>query len=166
VVKIKKERASAKNFAEAQGFKRDKPSRDQGSLLPGSRQPDAAVAAAVAPVADDQTLGTEDADVDTATARVETRRPNVNARKQVGVPDGLVGRHAPGDFSDVGRHLRLGQQGLLLVPVLRGRLRDRLLAKHDPAGFDLVDLCELLLGIPAAFLRVEVVLLEAANLEE
>lgn len=116
--------------------------------------------------ADVQTQGIEEADVDTATVRVETRRPNVDARKQVGVPNGLVGRHAPYDFGDIGRHLRLGQQSLLLAPVLRGRSGNRFLAEHDPAGIDLVDLCERLLGIPATFLRVEVVALEATDLKE
>lgn len=125
-----------------------------------------AVAAAAPTEADAQTTGIEVADKDAATVRAEARRPDVDTRKQVGIPDVLVGRHAPRDFGDVGRHLRLGQQSLLPVPVLRGRLRNRLLAKHDPAGFDLVVLGERLLGIRAVSLRIEAVALEAANLEE
>ena len=66
-----KEPPAKKIRAEAQGFKRDKPSSVQGSLLPGSRQPDAAVAVVVVPVVDAQTLGIEVADVDTVTVRVE-----------------------------------------------------------------------------------------------
>ena len=143
-----------------------KSSRIQGSLLPGNRQPDAAVAVVVVPDVDAQTLGIKVADEDAATFRAETRRPNVDARKQVGVADGLVDRHAPRDFGDAGRHLIIRQQSLLFFPFLRGRPRNRLLAKHDPASFDLVDLCELLVGIPAAFLQVEVVLVEATNLED
>ena len=51
-------------------FKRDKPSRDQESL-PGSRQPDVAVAVVVPIVADVEPVGIEVADVDTVTVRVE-----------------------------------------------------------------------------------------------
>ncbi|MFM2340112.1 MAG: hypothetical protein RLZZ360_748 [Candidatus Parcubacteria bacterium] len=151
--------------AEAQGFKRNKSSSGQGSL-PASRQTQTAAAVVVPVVADVKTLGNEVADEDTETVRVETRRANVDARQQIGVANGLEGRHAPRHFGNVRGHLVVGQKSLLLGPVLRGRLRDRLLAKHDPAGFGLVVLGERLLGIPAAFLRVEVVLLEAANLEE
>ncbi len=166
ISKYKKKEPPQKIFAEAQVFKRDKPSRDQGSLLPGSGHPEAAEAEVVPVVADVQTPGIEAAHVDAVAARAETRRADVDAREQVGVANGLVGRHAPHHLGGVRGHLVVGQQSLLFVPVLRGRLRDRLLAKHDPASFGLVVLGERLLSIPAAFLRAEVVLLEDANLEE
>ena len=124
------------------------------------------MAAVVPVVVDDQTLGSEEAHENAEPDQAETRRANVDARQQIGVADGLVGRHTPHHLGGVRGHLIFGQQSLLLVPVLRGRLRGWLLAKHDPASLNLVDLRELLLGIPAAFLRVEVVRSEAANFEE
>lgn len=100
------------------------------------------------------------------TVRAEARRADIDTREQVNVPDRLVRGDAPGDFGDVRRHLGFGQESLLFDPVLRGRSGDRLLAKHDPPGVDLVDLRELPLRVPSAFLRVEVVALEVTDLEE
>lgn len=58
-------------------------SRVQGSLLPGSRQPDAAAAAtAVEPIVDEQTLGIEVADMDTATVRAEIRTADEDVLEQ------------------------------------------------------------------------------------
>lgn len=61
------------------------------------------------PAVDEQTLGIEEADADAGTVRAETGRTDVDVRKQVGVPDGLVGRHTPYDFGGVGRHLIVRQ---------------------------------------------------------
>ena len=76
-LRYRSKRASAKNFAEAQAFKRGKPSRDQESLLPGSRQPDDVMAVDVVPVADEQTLGNEEADVDAVTDRDASARAHI-----------------------------------------------------------------------------------------
>lgn len=87
-------RTSAKNFAEAQVFKRDKPSRDQESL-PGRRHAEVVIAAAIVPAADAETPGIEAADEDTVTARVETGRPNVNTFEESDATDLVIGRDEP-----------------------------------------------------------------------
>ncbi len=111
-------------------------------------------------------MSAEVTDVDAATARVQTRRADVDARQQIDVPDRLVRSETPGDLGDVGHHLLVGEKRPLFVPVLRGGLGDRLFAEHEPPGLDLVVLGECLLRVPAAVLRVEMVLLHGANVEK
>ena len=62
-------------------FKRDKPSKVQGSLLPAGRDPKVVVGVVVPIVVDEGTHGVEVADVDTETARVETGCSNVTLSK-------------------------------------------------------------------------------------
>jgi len=68
--------------AEAQEFKRDKPSRNQGSGLPGRRDTDAAIAAVIPPVVDVEAALAEVADVDAATARIDGTGSNVDVLEQ------------------------------------------------------------------------------------
>ena len=116
-------------------------------------------------MADVQTPGNEAAHDDTDTARVETRRVDVDAREQTDIPDRLVRGDAPDEFGRVRRNLVVREQSLLFGPVLRGRFGNCLLAKHDPPSISLVVPSERLLRVPAAFLRVEVVGPEVADFE-
>lgn len=160
----KKKEPPRKKIAEAQVFKRDKPSRDQESL-PGSRQPDA-VEAAVAPIAVDvEAAGIEAADVDTVTARVETGSPNVNAFKESDTTNLKIGRDEPAHLGGVRHLLECGEKLVLLVPVFAGRVRNRRLLDQEPAEGRLVLAGELLIGIPSTRLRVEVGGLDLPNVE-
>ena len=161
---IKKNEPPQKNFAEAQVFKRDKPSRDQESL-PGSRQPDAVVAAVTPIAADDEPVGSEVADVDTVPARVETGRPNVNAFEEPDTTDLEIGRDEPTHLGGVRHLLERGEKLVLLVPRLAGRVRNRRLLDQEPAEGRLVLAGELLVGIPPTRLRVEVGGLDLPNVE-
>ena len=109
-----------KNFTKAQVFKRDKLSRVQGSLLPGTRQADEDIAAVVAPAADVETPGIEEADVDTVTVRVETGRPNVNAFEESDTTNLEIGHDEPAHLGGVRHGLELGQKLVLLVPGFAG----------------------------------------------
>lgn len=152
---MKKKEPPQKNFAEAQVFKRDKPSRDQESL-PGSRQADAVMAAVAVPVADVETPGIEAADADAATVRVETGRPNVDAFEESDTTDLEIGRDEPTHLGGVRHLLERGQKLVLLVPVFAGRVRDWCLLDGEPSERRFVFASKLLVGIPPTRLRVEV----------
>ncbi len=142
-----------------------KPSRDQESLLPGSRQADAAIAVVVAPVDDSETKGIEAADADAATVRVETGRPNVNAFEESDTTNLKVGRDEPTHLGGVRYLLERGEKLVLLVPRLAGRVRNRRLLDQKPSEGRLVLAGELLIGIPPTRLRVEVRGLDIPNVE-
>ncbi len=127
-----------KNFAEAQVFKRCKLSRVQGSLLPGTRQGDTVNAVVVVPAVDKETLGVEAADVDTVTVRVEIDATNVDLLEQTFSSGKEVTDHGVNHNPSSRRFLVFREEGLLIVPCLRGRVGDGFLADQLPADFTLV----------------------------
>ena len=124
------------------------------------------VAEVVPVVADVETLGAEAADVDAIADRVKIGTPDVDILKEPDAADLEVDRDEPAHFGRARDALDTGEELVLLAPVLAGRLRHWILADHEPARAGLVLARELLLGIPAARLRVEEAAVEHADVEE
>lgn len=161
-----KEPPAKKIRAEAQGFKRDKPSRDQGSLLPGSGHPEAAAADAAPVVADEQTLGTEEAHVDAVAVRDEIRTADVDVLEQTLASDEEVADDRVDHHLSLRRFLVFREERLLFVPRLVRRVGDRDLADQLPTDLAPV-LRERLLVVPSIVVAVEELALDlATNVED
>ncbi len=117
-------------------------------------------------VVDAEPIGIEVADVDAATARVETGRPNVDAFEESDTTDLEIGRDEPAHLSSVWHLLECGQKFVLLVPGLPGRVGDWRLLDGEPSERRFVFASELLVGIPTTRFRVEVGGLDLPNVEQ
>ena len=148
-------RPPKKNWAEAQVFKRDKPSRDQESL-PGRRETDTVTPAVAAPDADIETPGIEAAENDTVAVRVDGGGANVGAFHESETTDLEVGRDEPAHFGGVRNLLECGEKLALLEPRLASRVRNRRLPDGEPSEGRLVLTSELLIRVPSTGLAVEV----------
>lgn len=133
--------------------------------LPASRQTQIAVAVADPVAADVQTLGIEAADADVVTARVETRRADVDVLEESDTTNLKIGRDKPAHLGGVRHLLERGQKLVLIVPVFAGRVRHGRLLDGEPSERRLVFVGELLVGIPPTRLRVEVGGLDLPNIE-
>ena len=123
-------------------------------MLPGSRQPDVAVAAVVPIEADVQTPGIEVADGDTVTVRVGVRTADVDVLEQTlaslqEVADGCVDHHL-----SLRCFFEIPEERLLFVPRLIRRVSDRNLADQLPTEFALI-LRERLIVVPGVVRVVE-----------
>lgn len=128
-------------------FKRDKLTRDQESL-PGSRQPDVVAVVTTPVVADVESAGSKEADVDTDTVRGETGRPSVDVFEESDITSFVIGRDEPTHLGCVRMLLECGEKLTLLVSRLAGRVLNRRLLDHEPPEERLVLAGELLIGIP------------------
>ncbi len=138
----------------------------QVSELPSRGHPDEVDAAIDPEAVDVQAARKEEADVDPVAERVDIRTPDVNVLEEPfaggqEVADDRVDHHA-----SFGRFLLVGEQRLLLVPGLAGRIRDGGLTDQMPCRLAVI-LRERLLVVPGILVAVEeLALYFAADLDD